>query len=183
MARAGQILENPVTGERLKWHLTAADTDGAMVRVELWVEPGGGSFARHAHPCGDERFEILSGCLELVAGGHTTTLGPADRGVVPAGVPHRWRNPHEERVLHCFAELDNPGDYEDMVGTLFGLARDGRCDRRGRLSLLQWAVSAPVFAPAMTLASPPAAVQRVLWPPLAAIGRARGLRPVYDRYR
>ncbi len=182
MAHAGQIIENPVTGERCKWHLTAADTDGRMVRLELWVRPGGGSFERHIHPRGDERFEILSGCCELTTGNDVLTLGPGDRGVVRAGVPHRWHNPHRERTLHCFVELDAPGAYEAMVATLFGLARDGRVDRRGRMRTLQHAVSAPFFAPVMTVDSPRARLLDRARAPLATLGRVRGLQPVYTHY-
>jgi hypothetical protein len=49
MATAGETIENPVTGERFKWHQTAADTGGRLVRHEGWVRPGGGVRTEHVH--------------------------------------------------------------------------------------------------------------------------------------
>jgi len=46
----GQTLVNPVTGERMTFVETAADTDGERVVIELRAEPGGSVAAAHAHP-------------------------------------------------------------------------------------------------------------------------------------
>ena len=55
MIRAGDSIHNPVTGERIVFHQTAADTDGEAVVIEAFVQPGGfvacrrtaGPFGRH----------------------------------------------------------------------------------------------------------------------------------------
>lgn len=76
-----------------------------------------------------------------------------------------------------------PGDrFVEMVGTFFGLARDGKCDAKGVPRPLQLAVSARGYRDVMEVASPPPAVQALLFGPMAAIGRARGLKPSYERY-
>ena len=77
----------------------------------------------------------------------------------------------------------SPGDrFVQVVGTFFGLARDGRSDRKGVPRPLQLAVSASAYRDVIELASPPPALQRAIFAPLAAIGRARGLQPYYERY-
>jgi hypothetical protein len=76
-----------------------------------------------------------------------------------------------------------PGDrFVEMVGTFYGLARDGRCDAKGVPRPLQLAVSARAYRDVLVVASPPPAVQALLFGPLAALGRARGLRPSYERH-
>jgi hypothetical protein len=69
-----------------------------------------------------------------------------------------------------------------MVGTFFGLARDGKVDRKGLPHPLQLAVTASAYRDTMVPASPPEAVQRVIFGVLAPIGRAMGRRPTYPEY-
>jgi hypothetical protein len=45
MAYAGQILENPVSGERIIFRKTASDTHGELLAFELFLAPDG-----HVHP-------------------------------------------------------------------------------------------------------------------------------------
>jgi hypothetical protein len=61
MARTDDMIEHPVTGERIEFLETARDTDGEALRMRLLVEPRGFAAAEHVHPRQDERFEILSG--------------------------------------------------------------------------------------------------------------------------
>jgi hypothetical protein len=51
MAYAGQVIENPLSGERITFHLTAAQTDGERVVIDLEVAAGGRMPAGlHVHP-------------------------------------------------------------------------------------------------------------------------------------
>ena len=49
MAYAGQTLDNPVSGEKLTFIQTAADTDGELLEIELELSPPRRR-ARCAHP-------------------------------------------------------------------------------------------------------------------------------------
>jgi hypothetical protein len=50
MAHAGQILENPVSGEKIIFRQTAAETDGELLAFELVLAPGGAVPGAHVHP-------------------------------------------------------------------------------------------------------------------------------------
>ena len=50
MARAGQIIHNPVSGERIEFLQTAADTDGALLEFELQLPPTAACPARTCIP-------------------------------------------------------------------------------------------------------------------------------------
>ena len=65
MARAGETINNPVTGERFTWRQVAADTDGRLVLGEMVLPPGGFVAAEHVHPNQEERYEILAGELKV----------------------------------------------------------------------------------------------------------------------
>jgi hypothetical protein len=48
--RTGETIENPVTGERVTFLRTAADTKGELVLISFAVEAGGAVAAPHVHP-------------------------------------------------------------------------------------------------------------------------------------
>ena len=67
MIYAGQTIEIPVTGERVVFQMTAAETDGELVVVEVTVRANGFVAAAHLHPSQTERFD------DLDRGAHTAS--------------------------------------------------------------------------------------------------------------
>lgn len=65
---------------------------------------------------------------------------------------------------------------------LFGLANDGKVDRKGRPYPLQAALIAREFSDVVVFTSPPAAVQRVLIGLLAPIASRLGYSAIYPDY-
>jgi quercetin dioxygenase-like cupin family protein len=90
---------------RIRWHLTAAHTDGRLLRAELWIPAGTPARPRHTHPREEERVELLAGAMELEIGSERHVLNRGDGAVIPAGTPHSWRNPGTE-VLHFMFDLE-----------------------------------------------------------------------------
>jgi mannose-6-phosphate isomerase-like protein (cupin superfamily) len=181
VARAGDVLENPATGERLVFLRTAADGAGEVLEYELEFVPRGFAARNHLHPRQEERHEVLEGSLGIVVGGRKRRLGPGDVEVVPAGTPHRLFATQEGPSKARFAS--RPAlESEVLLETLFGLARDGKVGRSGDPPLLQLAVIFDEFAELGRPPAPPPVVQRAVLAPLAALGRARGYRARYPEY-
>jgi hypothetical protein len=67
MIRRGDTIENPVTGERITFLATSADTGGEAVVIETVVEPDGFVAAAHVHPSQTERFAVAAGTLSSSA--------------------------------------------------------------------------------------------------------------------
>jgi hypothetical protein len=108
-------------------------------------------------------------------------LAAGDHATVPPGTRHDWWQVGPE-TAEVVVEV-NPGDgFVEMVGTLFGLARDGKANRRGLPGLLQLAVTANAYRDVMVVTSPAPAVQRPLFLLLAAIGHTTGLKAAYPEY-
>lgn len=181
MATPGHTTENPRTGERVKWHLTSAETEGRLVRAEWWTRPGGGVTFEHVHRDAEERFEVLSGRMSAELGGRRVDLVARERIVLPPRVPHRWWNSGGED-LHFIVEVDPPGHFEETIETLFGLAREGRVRADGSPGLLQLAVMAREFGLEAYPTSPPLPVLRAATALLAPVGRALGRRATYPRF-
>ena len=181
MARAGETIHNPVTGERLTWSKVAADTDGGLVLGEMVLPPGGFVAAEHVHPNQEERYEILAGELKVRIEGRERSVGPGDRVVVPVGRPHVWWNAGRDEVrFRC--EVTPALHFETFIETLFGLASDGKTDDKGFPDPLQLAVLMRAYREEVRLARPSPAVQALLFGPLAIVGRLMGYRSSYPRY-
>ena len=172
MATKDQIIDNPVTGERFRWHLTEADTGGRLARAEGWIRPGGGVSVEHFHPYSEERFEVLSGRMTLERGGESHVLLGGDCARVPAGVPHRWCNAGDEE-LHMFMEVHDPRGFEDMLEDAFAAAQRGHVAPDGRMKLLPGAAFARAHWASIRVTSPPPWLQRVVLPPLAWLSSVR----------
>lgn len=180
-SRRGQVFANPVTGERAVVLTDPREHPDRVLVSHLYVEPGGRVSVAHRHPTISERFHVIAGRVGFLVGDERRELGPGEQAEVPPGTLHDWWQVGEE-TAEVVVEV-TPGDrFVEMVGTFFGLARDGKCDAKGVPRPLQLAVSARAYRDVMVVASPPPAVQALLFGPLAALGRARGLQPSYERY-
>lgn len=181
MSRCGQAFDNPVTGERVVMLTDPDDHPDRVLVAHLFVRPGGRVAIPHLHPTLRERFHVLAGRVGFRIGDEERELGPGEAAEVPAGTVHDWwqLGPEEAQVV---VEVDPGARFVEMVGTIFGLARDGKSDRKGVPRPLQLAVTASAYRDTMVIASPPPAVQRVVFAVLAPLGRALGRRPIYEKY-
>ena len=69
-----------------------------------------------------------------------------------------------------------------MISTIFGMARDGKTDEKGRPNLLQAALLAREFDDVIRFVEPSRLVQKVLFGVLAPIARFLGYRASYPEY-
>ncbi len=130
MARPGQTISNPVTGEIITFIQTAADTAGALLILDdLWTRPGQRA-APHVHPRMEERFEVVNGRAALVVDGVEHELEPGEALAVAPGTPHiAWNAGDGETRMRL--EFRPALRWEEVVERLFALARDGRTDAYG----------------------------------------------------
>jgi quercetin dioxygenase-like cupin family protein len=178
MIRAGDTIENPVTGERLVFRKTSAETKGAAVVVECFVQPSGSVAATHVHPYQDERFEVLKGTVGFKLDGRDFVSRAGDRVHVPAGASHRSWNAGDAEA-HFVCEVRPALGCEQLIETMYGLAADGKTNRKGMPSPLRLAVIARHHFDDVRLPFPPAWMQRLGLALGAPLGRLLGYRPTY----
>jgi mannose-6-phosphate isomerase-like protein (cupin superfamily) len=181
----GRSYFNPHTGERITMLAIAEETGGELTRMEIWVRPGPGEWVGpdHFHPLQEERFQVVRGAPIFRIEGQERPAEPGEAVTVPVGVSHIFRNGGPEE-LQMISEY-RPGlkSVEIFFATFFGLASDGKLTRRGRPPLLQSVLTLWELRDYLVVTRPPPAVQRLLFPPLAAIARLRGYRPSYPEHR
>ena len=88
MAHAGQELEGP-NGYRLRLIRTAAETDGALLEMEVGYAGDGFMPPEHYHPSQAERFTVLTGAVRTVIAGEARTYEAGESFDIPAGTPHQ----------------------------------------------------------------------------------------------
>jgi mannose-6-phosphate isomerase-like protein (cupin superfamily) len=176
MANRGDTVEHPVTGERITFLQTSAETNGEYATFELRVRPHGFVAAPHVHPHAVESFEIRSGTFTIVVDGHERRVGPGDGAAVPAGAAHAWWNSGDEEGV-AIVEFRPGWKAEEFFESFFGLAQDGKVNPKTGLPKLLWLAS--IFCAYHDfgyIARPPLPVQRAVFAPLGAVAWLLGYR-------
>ena len=179
MIRAGDSLVNPVTGERLVWELTSHDTNGAYTLFDTYVEPGGSVAAAHVHPYQTEIFTVIEGRLGVKRGREKLELGPGEVAMIDPGTAHKFWNAGDE-TLRFRAEVRPALQFESLIETMFGLAADGKTNKKGMPQPLRLAVIANHHFDVVRLPLIPHALQKLALVPGSLMGRAFGFTPTYD---
>lgn len=181
MAKASDIIENPITGERIVFLKTARDTSGELLRLEYLAPPRTLGPPLHVHPYQEERFEVLSGTLGARVGEDEQGLGKGQSLTVPSGTLHTWWNNGADEV-RMLVELRPALRMEEIFETTFNLARDAKTNDRGiPKNPLRAVAMAREYADETRLARPPFAVQRVLLGLLAPVCGLLGYEGRYPK--
>jgi quercetin dioxygenase-like cupin family protein len=179
MAKAGDILEHPVTGEKIIFRKTAKDTGGELMQGDVIMRPHGFVAAEHVHPLQEERFEVLSGSVQFRVNGVKREVHAGEITVVPPGTPHVWWNDGDQEA-HVLVDVRPALRFEEFFETFFGLAQAGKVDKKtGLPNPLVLALIMREFEKGLYLAQPPLAAQRILFGLLAPVGRLLGYQGHY----
>jgi mannose-6-phosphate isomerase-like protein (cupin superfamily) len=179
MARKGDVIEHPVTGERITFLVTGEETGGEYYRNELRVKPRGFVADPHVHPKMEETFAIISREFTFVVDGEKRKLGAAEGATVPAGTPHTWWNSGDDEGV-AIVEFRPAVKVEEFFETFFGLTQDGKVSPKTGLPNALWlAAIFHAYRDFAYIAKPPLLLQRIAFTPLAAVARLLGYRTPY----
>jgi mannose-6-phosphate isomerase-like protein (cupin superfamily) len=180
MAFSGQVLDNPVSGERFTFVRTAADTDGESLVFDLELSPDGRVPGAHVHPRQEERFEVMEGTLKFRKGIRTITARPGDKVTAPARTVHRFKNAGNT-TANVRIEVRPALRMEELFETAVSLAREGRTLNSGMPSALELALFMREFEAEVRAPFVPASLVRMVMAPLAWLARRRGLDSRYQK--
>jgi quercetin dioxygenase-like cupin family protein len=182
MAHTGEIINDPVSGERITFRRTAADTDGELLEFDLELAADGRVPGAHVHPEQEERFHVLEGTMKFRLGMRTIVAHAGDSVVVPAGRVHKFSNggdgPARARV-----QVVPALDMEELLCTTTQLAHEGKVMRSGMPKPLHLALFVQRFRREVRAPFPPAWMVRAVLGPLAALARRRGHAVRYESLR
>jgi mannose-6-phosphate isomerase-like protein (cupin superfamily) len=179
MFRAGDTIENPITGERLTFVKTASDTDGEVTVVEVTVRPEGFVAAAHVHPKQTEIFRVVSGRMGAKLGREKLEAGTGEVLTIEPGVAHKFWNAGDEDLVFV-AEVRPSLEWESLIETMYSLAADGKTSKKGMPNPFRLAVIANAHFDVVQLPVIPAWIQKTALAMGAPVGRALGYAPTYQ---
>jgi mannose-6-phosphate isomerase-like protein (cupin superfamily) len=157
--KAGDQIENPITGERLIFHETSSENGGTRVVFETIVKPGGFVAAAHLHPYQAEHFEVLEGTLGMRRGKEELELQAGQDVVVEPNEAHKFWNAGDEDVR--FRCTVTPAlQFERLIATMYSLAADGKTNKKGMPNPVRLAAIARHHFDDVRLPFPPVWMQR-----------------------
>jgi mannose-6-phosphate isomerase-like protein (cupin superfamily) len=167
-------IANPVTGERIRFDETASTDERLVWREErpANVEPP----PVHYHPETEERFEVREGVLVVEVDGETHRIEAGEGIVIPPATPHVSYTEAESARFE--REVTPPGRWREALTARFA-AVHAVGDLSGVTGRLQTVLLARAYPAVVVPRRPPRAVQRVLFPVLAAVARLVGLQSHY----
>ncbi|MGH3114712.1 MAG: cupin domain-containing protein, partial [Gaiellaceae bacterium] len=130
------------------------------------------------HPFQSERFEVLEGTLEFRRGRRKVTATAGDVVTVEPGTVHSFRNVGDTPASFV-CEVRPALQFERFIETMFGLAADGKTNRKGMPSPLRLAVIANAHFDDLRMPYVPAFAQKAALVAGAAVGRLAGFEPTY----
>lgn len=146
------------------------------------MSPVGYVARRHFHPSQEEQFVVLEGRFGYSIGDRTGVAEAGETLVCPIGISHTQWNAGDSIARIYYEHRPALRSAEVFFETYFGLSRDGKLTPSGDLPLLQGVVLLQEVGDFIRPSNPPPLLQRFLFPPLAAFGRAAGHRARYQRY-
>lgn len=179
--RTSPLISNPVTGE---WAVALDEPEGVAGEYERGLgifDARNAGPQEHVHPNHSERFEVVEGSFVFVVDGERHELHAGDEITVDPGTPHTFRNETDD-VAVSLGELRPPGDVNEVIATLAGLAHEGKLSAAGRPPVLQAAVMGAELADNTVFTSPPPAIQRWFSAVVAPIARRAGYQATYPKY-
>ena len=180
--RAGDVLWNPLTGEKGLLVESGEESDGARIVVDFAVEAGGFvPGGEHVHERCSEHFDVQQGSITFLLDGEERTLAAGEQVTVAPGTWHRWWNPGSGEV-RIRVRVEPAMRFEEAILIAWGLCADRHTNAEGRPKALLGALLATRYRAELRYRQPPDSVQRVLFPPLAALAGRRGLERTIDRY-
>jgi quercetin dioxygenase-like cupin family protein len=171
---ADEILENPITGERLR----ILESTPERFKAQYSLHPHGEIPGEHFHPGQEQRVTVLSGEMHLRVDGEHRVLRAGESATIPPGGHHFQWNPCDSEVV-AIEEMCPAGRVHEFFSVLFHLARDGKTDSRGNPSLL---LTAALFSEFKDTVRDASLGGRLLLDLLAPIASALGYRRQLERY-
>jgi mannose-6-phosphate isomerase-like protein (cupin superfamily) len=165
----GDVVWNPLTGEKAMIVESAEETGGARVVADFAVEAGGFvPGGEHVHDHLAEHVEIRDGST-FVLDGEERTLAVGEQLTVAPGTWHRRWNAGEGEV-QARVRIEPAMRFEEAILVIRGLCADGHTNAEGRPSPLLGALLATRYRREIRYRQPPDAVSKG---PVPAARRAR----------
>jgi quercetin dioxygenase-like cupin family protein len=181
MAIKNKTVANPITGQSIKFLQTANSTLGQLLEMETTYKAHSTEPASHYHPYQTEDFTVISGEVTVRINGELKTLKAGDQLNIPPNSIHAMWNTSDQPAKVNW-QVRPAMETEYLLETTFGLAADGKVNKKGMPSILQVALSVNRYNKVFRLSKPPFIVQKIVFTLLSPFAYLSGRRATYKKY-
>ena len=176
MAKTNDIIENPVIGDKLKFLVTASDSNGELLKVYLWNKAGAQGPPEHLHPKQTETFTIVSGTVGFKCNGQEKILTGGQSITAQKNEMHKfWTigdTPSEITV-----ELRPALRSEFFLETWYSLAKKGKVKKDSTpRNFLQFMTILYGYYGETFVAGPPILLQKLMAKIFGGLGKMLGYK-------
>jgi quercetin dioxygenase-like cupin family protein len=179
MVKQGDKIINTRTGQIMIFSKTGAETNGALLEIECFNPKSEEREPVHIHPKQESSNEVLSGKLHFWVDDKERIIGPGEKIIIPAGIPHCFWN-EEAEVAHHVGRFSPALNIAEFFNTFFALARDGKLNKKGIPNMFHTSVLALAYKDEIRLTKPPWAIQYLIYLLFAPIGKLLKYRANYQ---
>jgi quercetin dioxygenase-like cupin family protein len=169
----GQVIDNPISGERIVIRQSGAETDGRLLAFDLFLPPGAHVPATHAHPVQEERFTVVAGQMRFQIGRRCTLVGPGQTLVVEPGTAHWFGNVGPDTAV-AHVEIRPALRMEELLERSGAIGAGAASPAKLVPRLPDLALVLLEFERELAVPRIPAALLRLLLLPFAWLARHRG---------
>lgn len=162
MVKAGDVIVNPVSTDRIVFLRTRSDGNGELLQFDNFHQPNGIGPVPHQHPLQEETFIVKRGAFAITIEGQERVVKAGETVVVPRGAAHTWHIVGTDE-LHLLTEFRPALHFEEIIETICGLAQAGKMDHKGNPNPLQMTVTLYAYPGEFWLVGPPIFAQKVLY--------------------
>lgn len=176
MAKTNDIIENPVTNEKIRFLATSDDSDGKFLKIEFTCKVGAQGPPEHIHPHQSETFEVINGKAGILMNGKEQFLTAGQQVTVPANAPHRFWNAGDNELL-MNAEFRPALRTEYFLESVFSLAKQGKANKLGTpRNLFQFGAILNEYYGETFIIGPPIIAQKFLAKVIGGFGKLIGYK-------
>ena len=118
---SNEILENPVTGERME----VLESTAATFRIQYSMRPHASIPSEHYHPGKAQVISVLAGEMHLRVNGVESVVHAGESATVPESGTHFQWNPTDNET-NTIEEIKPAGRIHPFFRSMFNLAHDGK---------------------------------------------------------
>jgi quercetin dioxygenase-like cupin family protein len=179
MARQGDMITNPRTGQRMIFLQTGRETNGKLLEIESFNPKSVMREPIHVHPKQESSAEIISGKLHFLVDGKEKIIGEGEKIIIPAGVPHCFWN-EEDTEANSIQKFSPALTIDGFFESFFALAKDGKLNDKGMPPFLLLPLMGLKHQDDIRVINPPWPVQLITYYLLAPISFLLGYRASYS---
>jgi quercetin dioxygenase-like cupin family protein len=181
MAYKGKIISNKKTGQQITFIQTTKDTGGELLEMESLFQSYSTEPVPHYHPLQEEHFTVLEGEITVRLNDQLKVLKQGEQLYIEPGQVHSMWN-HSAIRARVNWKVMPALETEYFLEVAVAIANEKETNGQGMPGLLQIALLAKKFSHVYRAATPPYAIQKVLFTLLVPFSYLAGYRSSYKQF-